>query len=70
MNSQIREFEKGLIDYINLSEIPIEVKRLIIKDVFYQVERTANDIINQEIQLMEAQKNQKEQEIKNEEVTE
>ena len=58
MNQQIREFEKGLIDYINQSEIPIEVKRLIIKDVFYQVERTANDVINQEIQLIEAQKKQ------------
>lgn len=56
MNQQIREFEKGLIAYINQSDIPIEVKRLIIKDVFYKVEKTANDVINQEIQLLEAQK--------------
>lgn len=63
MNQQIREFEKGLIAYINQSDIPIEVKRLIIKEVFYQVEKTANDVISQEIQFMENQKKEAQKNI-------
>lgn len=57
MNYAIREFHNGLINFINKSEIPIEAKRLVIKDVFHQVERTAQNVINQELQLIESQKN-------------
>ena len=69
MNYAIREFEDNLIDFINKSDIPIEAKRLVIKDVFRQVERTAQNVINQELQLMEAQKNIEAQN-KDEEATE
>ena len=58
MNLQIREFEQNIIRYINQSNLPLEVIRLAIKDVFYQVDKLANDAINMEIQTMKEQENQ------------
>ena len=72
MNLQIREFEQDIIGYINQSPLPIEVKRLIIKDIFYQVSKTADEAVILENQRKE-QENQNEQDIENienEEVTE
>lgn len=67
MNSQIREFEQNIIGYINQSTLPIEVKRLVIKDLFYQVTKTADDAVMIEAQMkheQEAKKNQENQENK------
>ena len=72
MNSTIREFEEGLVLYINQFNLPIEVKRLIIKDVFYQVDKIATDTINQELLMkkeLEAKESQEKQDIIVEEVT-
>ena len=48
MNEQIRQLEDSIIDMLNESEVPIEVKRLIIKDVYRMVEIKANQIILEE----------------------
>ena len=72
MNSTIREFEEGLVLYISQFNLPIEVKRLIIKDVFYQVDKIATDTINQELLMkkeLEAKESQEKQDIIVEEVT-
>lgn len=55
MDLQIRQFQTGLIDYINKSTLPMEVKRLVIKDILLQIERASNEFINQLIKEQEAQ---------------
>lgn len=74
MNLQIREFEQNIINYVNQVNLPIEVKRLAIKDVFYQVDKMAEDAINLEIQRIKQEQLNKEQQIEaqnnNEEATE
>lgn len=74
MNLQIREFEQNIINFINQSPLPIEVKRLVMKDIFYQVDKMADEAINQEIQRIkmeqESQKENQEQNEEFEEVTE
>lgn len=43
INAKIREFENDIINYINAnSDIPIEVKHLVLKDILSQVEAEAN----------------------------
>ena len=66
MDLQIRQFQLGLVDYINQSNLPIEVKRLIIKDVLLKVEKASEDLLNQLIKEQEAQKTK---EQSNEEAT-
>lgn len=64
MNLQIREFEQAIISFIHQSDLPIEVIRLAIKDVFYHVDTMANNAINMEIQQ------KKEQELNKEKIQE
>jgi hypothetical protein len=60
VNAKIREFENDIINYINAkSDIPIEVKNLVLKDILHQVEAEANrHIIAEQEQAKE--KNEKE----------
>lgn len=54
MNTEIRAFQNNIIAYINQSRLPLEVKRLIIRDVYIQLERMCeNDAITQEKVLKE-----------------
>lgn len=48
MNLEIRRFEQNLIRMINESELPIEAKRLVMKDVLHQVESVADDQVKKE----------------------
>lgn len=49
MNEQIRELEEKLIDMLNqYNLVPIEAKRLIIKDIYFMTEQKANEIIIEE----------------------
>lgn len=47
MDLAIRGFTEKLISEINATALPIEVKRLVLKDICYQVEKTADKIIMQ-----------------------
>jgi hypothetical protein len=62
VNAKIREFENDIINYINASsDVPIEVKHLVLKDILHQVEAEANrNIIAEQEQAKE--KNEKESE--------
>lgn len=62
VNAKIREFENNIINYINASsDVPIEVKHLVLKDILHQVETEANrNIIAEQEQAKE--KNEKESE--------
>ena len=67
MDLQIREFQIGLVDYINRSNLPMEVKKLIVKDILLKIEKASDELVNQLILEREAQKTK---EQINEEATE
>ena len=53
INAEIRGFHQGLVDYINKSGLPIELKRLVIADVARQIDRAAEEIIGRELEAQE-----------------
>lgn len=57
MNLNIRIFEDSLIEVCNASDIPIEAKRLALRDVLRIVEEKAVQVIGQEIE-MQKEKNE------------
>lgn len=58
MNSlEIREFEQGIINQINQSPLPLEVKRLIVENICAQV----NEATNKQIQAELTERNSKEE---------
>ena len=59
MNTEIIKFENSLVKMINESILPIEVKRLVIKDVLSQIEAVRSQAIKQETEL-----DNKKQEVK------
>lgn len=58
MNSlEIREFEQAIINQINQSPLPLEVKRLIVENICAQV----NEATNKQIQAELTERNSKEE---------
>ena len=55
INAEIRGFHQGLVDYINKSGLPIELKRLVIADVARQIDLAAEAIIKQEQEVAPVQ---------------
>lgn len=54
MNSlQIREFSQSIINFVNASQLPIEVKRLALKDILAQVEEETTKVLTEEIRYRE-----------------
>lgn len=72
MNSlQIREFSQSIINFVNASQLPIEVKRLALKDIMAQVEDETNKVLREEIRdREEAQREADETEKEEREVKE
>ena len=52
LNYEIRKFEDDLIEKFNQCNLPIEVKRLIAKNVLSEVTKQADKVIVEEIQEM------------------
>lgn len=50
MNLSIRMFEKSIIECVNASELPMEVKRLALKEVLAQVEKEADKLVQEELE--------------------
>lgn len=51
MNSlEIREFEQSIINLFNECGLPMEIKRLIVKDIAGQINRAADNQINVELE--------------------
>lgn len=59
-NLEIREFSQAIINYVNSSRLPIEVKRLALSDIMHQLDSAANTILQNEI----SERNRKEKEEK------
>ena len=49
MNSQIRQLENELIGVLNDSDVPIEVKRLVLLEVLSMAEKESNKTITLEM---------------------
>ena len=64
MNSlQIREFSQSIINFVNASQLPIEVKRLALKDILSQVEAETNKVLQSELQSRETSNTHAESEV-------
>lgn len=48
-NLEIREFSQAIINFINSSSLPVEVKRLALADILHQLDSAANTAIQGEI---------------------
>ena len=56
-NLEIREFSQAIINFVNQSTLPMEVKRLVLKDIMAQVEDETTKVLTEEIRdLEEAQR--------------
>lgn len=62
MNLKIREFKQSIANFVNASELPIEVKLLVLTDLARQAETMANAQIKKEI----AERDKKESEPEDE----
>lgn len=48
-NLEIREFSQAIINFVNGSPLPLEVKRLVMADIMHQLDSAANAILQNEI---------------------
>lgn len=48
-NLEIREFSQAIINFVNGSTLPLEVKRLVMADIMHQLDSAANAILQNEI---------------------
>lgn len=53
MNLKIREFKLTLENYIGENDLPPEVKRMVLKEIYESAEREANEAIAAEIKERE-----------------
>ena len=70
-NLEIREFSQAIINFVNQSTLPMEVKRLVLKDIMAQVEEETTKVLTEEIRgREEAQREADETEKEEREVEE
>ena len=53
-NLEIREFSQAIINFVNQSTLPMEVKRLALKDIIAQIETETNKVLTEELKAREA----------------
>lgn len=53
MNLKIREFKLSIENYIEKTELPTEVKRMVIKEIYENISSLANEEISKEIEIRE-----------------
>lgn len=53
INTEIVQFQQSLVAIINLSQLPIEVKRLVVSEILTNIADTRNQVIQQEKQQMQ-----------------
>lgn len=56
MDYYIRKFRADLVNMINDSVLPIEVKRMVLQGVLHEVEEEANRVISMQIEQLNAEK--------------
>lgn len=50
MDLEIRRFKQGIIQFINDSTLPLEVKRLVLAEVVNMVTSASDEVIKQQVQ--------------------
>lgn len=55
MDLEIRKFEASLVAHINHNRLPVEIKRLVLFEIYKQVSEAADDVVNEQ-QKAEKQK--------------
>lgn len=63
LNLEIREFSQSIINFVNASQLPMEVKRLALKDILSQVEAETNKVLQSELQSRETANTSGESEV-------
>lgn len=48
-NLEIREFSQAIINFTNSSQLPLEVKRLVMSDILHQLDSASNTILQSEL---------------------
>lgn len=64
-NLEIREFSQAIINFVNSSPLPVELKRLVFADILHQLDSAANTILKNEIAERERLENEKKEEQDN-----
>lgn len=49
MDIEIKKFQQDIVSYINNSSLPIMVKKLVLKDIYIQIDLVAENAIKEEI---------------------
>ena len=52
-NLEIREFSQAIMNFVNQSTLPMEVKRLALKDIMAQIETETTKVLTEEIRYRE-----------------
>ena len=58
-NLKIRGFQESILDFVNRSELPIEVKRLCLEEILTQVREKSNQELQKEIIQSRTEKQEK-----------
>ena len=63
MDLVVRRFQQNIINFINQTDLPIEIKRLCLGEIYRQLEETSNQEINRQLQEEQKESEQKEGEV-------
>lgn len=63
MDLEIRQFTNAIINFINQSPLPMEVKRLALKDILAQVEDETNKLLQEQLKAQEKANTNAESEV-------
>lgn len=63
MDLEIRQFTNTIINFINKSPLPMEVKRLSLKDILAQVEDETNKLLQEQLKARETANTNAESEV-------
>ena len=62
INTEITQFQQSIVPLINVSPLPIEVKRLVVSEILTNIADTRNQVIQQEKQQMQDENKEKTEE--------
>lgn len=68
-NLEIREFSQAIINFVNQSLLPVEVKRLALSDILSQIEDVAENAVKTELEERVRKEKLKKKEGEAEDVT-
>lgn len=58
MDLKIKEFESIIINTVNNYELPMEVKRLVVENILFRLEKAVNQVIENQIKKLKEDSNE------------